>query len=107
MTRSGSALRIRANRLFRQAGMEPRIIFEGDNPSIVRDLITMGLGVALFPRISWQRIMDDGIHLVHLSTPLCWRNLYIYAPASRISTSTIRAFLEDATQYFSEMETRR
>ena len=30
MTRSGSALRIRANRLFRQAGMEPRIIFEGD-----------------------------------------------------------------------------
>lgn len=104
MTRSGSALRILANRLFRQAGMEPRIIFEGDNPSIVRDLITMGLGVALFPRISWQRIIDDSIHLVHLSAPPCRRSLYIYAPANRIITSTIRTFLDYATQYFSEIE---
>lgn len=104
MTRSGTSLRIIANRLFRQAGMEPRILFEGDNPSVVRELITMGLGVALFPRISWQSVIDDSIHLLHLSAPVCSRNLYIYAPAHRIITSTIRVFLDYAIKYFGDME---
>lgn len=103
-TRAGSSLRILVNRIFRQAGIEPHIFFEGDNPSVVRELITMGLGVALFPRISWQSIADESIHLVHITQPALSRSLYIYAPAHRIITSTIRTFQEYALRYFSAVQ---
>lgn len=106
MTRSGSSLRILANRIFRQASIEPHILFEGDNPSVVRELITMGLGIAFFPRISWQNIIDDSIHLVHLMAPTCSRSLFIYSPANRVVTSTIQTFMNYATNYFNIIQSQ-
>lgn len=49
-TRAGTGLRESTERLWREAGIEPRIAFESDDVPALRGLVAVGLGVAVLPR---------------------------------------------------------
>ena len=100
LMRSGTVLRTLTNRVCRQAGFEPRVVFESDNPSAVRSMISMGLGVAFLPRISWHSAVDRNIALLHISNPPCRRQLCIYPWQGHNSSPAVNVFRKYAISYF-------
>ncbi len=100
MLRKGSALRAIANHFCNQAGFEPQVHFEADNPSLLREIISMGLGVAFLPRISWKSVIDERIKLLRITDMHCSRKIYLHVPSGRISSNTVATFKEYALSYF-------
>lgn len=103
MMRDGSMLRALANSLCLKAGFEPRIVFESDNPSIVRDMISKGLGVAFIPQLSWSRIIDKRIHLLQIVQPESYRRIFIYSPERIMASKTILTFIDFAKRYYQSL----
>lgn len=56
--------------LCRSAGFEPRIVFESDNPSVVRKVIALGLGIGFWPEHSWGGTREGDVKLVPLDTEI-------------------------------------
>lgn len=52
--------------LCRTRGFTPDVTFESDNPSVVKKMIALGLGVGFWPQHSWGAFEDDDVHLVPL-----------------------------------------
>lgn len=52
--------------LCREAGFEPRVSLESDNPSVVRKMIGLGLGVGFWPEFSWGEVEGGEVALVPL-----------------------------------------
>lgn len=100
MMRQGSMLRALANNLCLKAGFEPSIVFESDNPSIVRDMISKGLGVAFIPKLSWSKIIDKRIHLLQITQPESHRRIYIYSLENAKASKTIQTFIDFAKEYY-------
>ena len=104
MMRHGSVLRTLANSACYQAGFSPHIVFEADNPSMVREMIRMGLGVAFLPRISWNIDQDQqDIHLLHIENPECRRTIYLQTPNSRGLSRSVATFRSFAVEYFQKL----
>ncbi|MBO5927037.1 MAG: LysR family transcriptional regulator [Clostridia bacterium] len=59
------------------AGFLPKIIFESDSPVAVQNVISMGAGIAFWPKYSWGKINDNNIALIPISYPICKRDLII------------------------------
>lgn len=56
---STRGFRKRCDGLCRGCGFDPRIIFESDNPSVVRKMIGAGLGVGFWPEHSWGPVEPE------------------------------------------------
>ena len=50
-----------------QEGFEPCVALESDNPSVVRKIIGMGLGVGFWPEKSWGVLAGEGISMHKLA----------------------------------------
>lgn len=70
-------LREITNHFFELCNYIPHIGFESDNPNIVRELVSAGLGVSMWPEISWGKIASDKTKLLHISNPICRRNIFV------------------------------
>jgi len=49
------------------AGYEPNVILESDDPSTIRGLISVGIGVCFFPSITWRNVADSNIKLLSIT----------------------------------------
>ena len=89
----GSGLRQVVMHLSQQAGFLPQVIFESGDMSIIRALVSEGVGIAVFP----QSLIDAaGRSLVplDLSPVLPSRTVQLAWHRRRASTPTIQAFLD-------------
>ena len=59
------------------AGFSPKILFESDSPSAVQNIISMGAGISFWPEYSWGKINNKNVVLLHISQPICQRDLII------------------------------
>ena len=101
LMRTGTVLRKLSDRVCHQAGFEPRVVFESDNPFAVRSMISLGLGVAFFPQVSWSNSIDShNIALLHIINPPCHRQLCIYPWLKHNNTKAVEAFRKYALMYF-------
>ena len=73
----GSSLRRCADTYFEQKKLNPDIIIECDDPQYIRNYLNMGLGVTIFPEISWKNQISDDIALLKIDDGL-YRDSYIY-----------------------------
>lgn len=69
-------LRAACDRFCSYAGFKPRISFESDSPTAVRNIIGAGAGVGFWPEYSWGEIAGDMV-LLPVSDPVCQRRLVI------------------------------
>lgn len=81
-----------------QAGFEPHITFESDNPSVVRKMIGLGLGVGFWPEHSWGPVRGKDVRLLPLDTSVrrivcIWTN----PSSSNVVTSS---FFDYLTRHF-------
>ncbi len=99
----GSAFRAVTDYYCQKAGFTPNIIFESDNPSIVRGLIGMGLGVAFWPQITWGAVHDDFVKTLHIKDLDCRRSVLISVSKGKQITGTVQLFLTFAKEFFSDL----
>lgn len=85
----GSSLFALTHRLCREAGFEPRIAVQSDDPYYVRRCVELGLGAAVVPLFSWQ---GQFAHTVALHPLSCRRETYLYTAPGRYIPLCARTF---------------
>ncbi|MHC6180348.1 LysR family transcriptional regulator [Clostridium sp. JNZ X4-2] len=85
------------------SGFIPNIVFESDEPSMVRGLIKAGLGVAFVPYISWTKLIGPSISLIHIDMPKCERTIYLSWKEGKYLTKSDYLFKSFTEKYFKEL----
>lgn len=96
-TSRGYWQRALAERLFAQAGLDLRVVCEGDEPSVLFDLIGAGLGIGLVPAVGRRPGTSATVAWLDVDEPDCrrvlsiaWRHdTYLSAAAQRLRDHTI------------------
>ncbi|MEV5027029.1 LysR family transcriptional regulator [Paenibacillus sp. LPE1-1-1.1] len=100
----GKQLRETTDSLCRAAGFTPRIIYECDEPSMVRSLVRSGLGVSFIPAVTWGGSQGSSVVLISIEEPVSTRTIEISWYTNRYMTNVahkFRAFIQD---YFKQSE---
>ena len=99
-TRPGYWQRALTDQLFVDAGAEPVIVCEGDEPYAIRGLISAGVGIGLMPAMARQLAPDPPVCWLHLDAPGCRRTLSLVWRADAYLSAAARALAEFAVGYF-------
>lgn len=71
----------------------PRIIFESDNPTAVKNMIATNMGVGFWPEFSWGRLDSDKVKLLGITDPNCSRDLvFTYSKNKKDDKKTAEFF---------------
>ncbi|BCL79902.1 LysR family transcriptional regulator [Ktedonobacteria bacterium brp13] len=73
--RSGYSLRDMTDELCRQAGFEPDILVESEEPSAISRLVSTGFGVAFGSELNWRNSFDTRAVPLHITDPVCQRTI--------------------------------
>lgn len=87
--------------LCKYAGFNPTIVFESDVPSIVKQLISAGLGISFIPEISWDIHEDDSLKLLRVIDPICKRYINISWHPDNYISKYAKEFRDFAVEYYS------
>ena len=101
----GSGLRAITDAYCFEAGFRPQIVLESDSPSIVRQLIALGVGMAFIPTLTWAGI-DYGpdIALVEIEDPKCVRYIYMQWRENRYITGAAKTLQKHLVEFFAGLE---
>lgn len=88
---------------FRLCGYSPNVAFESDSPYTIRELVGAGLGISIWPEVSWGRINSDRAKLLSIKNPICRRNIFITWPEGGIINQEAQIFLEFVKTYFKRL----
>jgi DNA-binding transcriptional LysR family regulator len=94
----GHGLRGITDDLFRAAGFEPDIAFEGEEADTVRGLVGAGLGVSLLPATA-PSLSDPAVAALRITSPRAARTVGIAWMADRPLTAPAAAFRDFALTY--------
>lgn len=100
-------LRSICDRFCAHAGFVPRIIFESDNPSAVKNMIAANFGVGFWPEYTWGRIESSDVKLVKISNPVCRRDVLIDFRENKKDSEEVRRFYNFLTAYFAQRRHER
>ncbi len=99
-TRPGYWQRALTDQLFADAGTEPFIVCEGDEPYAIRGLISAGVGIGLMPAMARRLAPDPPVSWLRLDAPGCRRTLSLVWRADAYLSASARALAEFAVGYF-------
>lgn len=88
-----------------QAGFRPQIVFESDEPAIIRGLIKARLGIAFVPALSWRGSVGPMVVELPIVEPLCQRTIGLSWLAERVLSQAAQQFRAFAAQYFEHLAT--
>lgn len=83
---------------FARAGIKPRISFESDSLVAVRNIIGASAGVGFWPAYSWGEVSAN-VKLLHVSDPVCKRDLVIGLHKSVAPSAEAPRFYEYLLQF--------
>ncbi len=87
----GSSIRDLLERMFKKFELIPEIVIESEDPHFVCKYLKMGLGVALFPSVSWKKQVTDDIRLIKINEGI-YRNSYMYVNKS--TSNVVKLFAD-------------
>ena len=88
----GSSLSRHAQKICREFGFEPHVVIRTDDPSLIRNYVSLGLGVAFVPEFSWKNLFDETVAIRSLGE-YC-RDTYLFWKKDAYHTRTVRLFAE-------------
>lgn len=100
----GMALREITDEYCIMAGFTPTVVLESDNPSTIRDLLELGIGVCLIPEITWRLKSNERIRLVKVVSPVCRRYLNIVTQNRSYTPDAVEHFKEFLVEFFQELQ---
>lgn len=96
----GHGVRDIGDNLCRQAGFEPKIVFEGEEIGTVRSLVAAGLGVAFFPEMVLQNLEEPMPVPLHVEEPVCRRIIGLAWTENRYMSGAVRLFRDAVIDYY-------
>lgn len=98
---SNKPFRTISHSLCQYSGFKPKIVFESDVPSIVRQLVIAGLGISFIPEISWNIHADASLKLLKVIDPVCKRYINISWHPDNYMGKYAKEFRDFAVKYYS------
>ena len=97
----GSGLRTVTDEYCLKAGFLPNMVLESDNPTIIRDLISLEVGLAFIPKISWMGVgYGENIALVDIEDPHCIRYIYMSWKENQYVSAASKMFQKYLVEFF-------
>ncbi len=78
----------------RQLGLKPRIIFESDNLTAVKNMITANMGVGFWPEFTWGSINKSLVKLLAIEDIDCKRQIVISCNLNKDDNRNVLEFYE-------------
>lgn len=80
-------------------GITPKIIFESDNPSAVKNMIGANLGVGFWPEFTWGKLDSHKVRLLEIEDMPCSRDILITQNNNKKDNKNVESFFEYLKQY--------
>lgn len=90
------------DRFCQHAGFTPKIIFESDNPSAVKNMIAANMGIGFWPGFTWGGADSENVRLLKIEEPVCQRDIIINYNQNKLDNRSVVEFYEFLTEYFEE-----
>lgn len=100
-------LRWICDKFCRQAGFEPRIIFESDNPAAVKNMVCSNMGICFWPEFSWGNLQKAAPCCLKLNSRCAKEKLFLNAGKTSRITETLRIFLNFYRSFSTKRHTRK
>lgn len=84
-------------------GFEPDVMFESDNPAVVRKMISLGLGVGFWPERSWGPVNGDDVIVLPLADDAFSRTIHLELTPRGIEKEAARTFFEHLVEHFASV----
>ena len=85
------------------AGFEPNIILENEDYRTLEKLLSIGAGISFWPTRTWTvRKQNAKYKLLHVSSPICNRTIYVSWPPNRELSNSAHILKDYAKKYFSD-----
>ncbi len=94
------------DRFCQHAGFIPRIIFESDNPSAVKNMIAANMGIGFWPEFTWGSIENERVRLLKIEDPVCQRDIIIHYNRNKPDSRNVEEFYEFLTGFFENRKRR-
>lgn len=88
------------DRFCQHAGFTPKIIFESDNPSAVKNMIAANMGIGFWPEFTWGSIENEHVRLLKIEEPVCQRDIIISYNRNKTDSRNVVDFFEFLTDSF-------
>lgn len=86
------------NEACEKRGFSPNIVIQCDDPYYVRKYVEMGMGVTLFPGVSWRGMFSDKVKLIDVGEN--YRNVYLYHKDDSEMTAAAKLFSNALLEIF-------
>lgn len=96
----GKDLSIITSSYCKDAGFEPHVVLESDDPATIRGLISVGLGIAFLPSITWHGVADSKLKLLSISNIKCKRYINASWSQDRYLSNSAKLFLDFIVDFF-------
>lgn len=80
-------------------GFKPRIIFESDNPTAVKNMIMANMGVGFWPEFTWGAIDNEHVKLLEIEEIKCKRDVVISYNLNKNDNGNVIDFFEFLKSY--------
>ena len=100
-------LRWICDKFCRQAGFEPRIISESDNPAAVKNMVCSNMGICFWPEFSWGNLQKGSAVLLEIEQPLCEREIIFKCRENKLDNRAVRDFFEFLQEFFDRKAHKR
>ncbi|MEY8412762.1 LysR family transcriptional regulator [Lachnospiraceae bacterium 62-26] len=90
------------DRFCQHAGFTPKIIFESDNPSAVKNMIAANMGIGFWPEFTWGSIENEHVKLLKIEEPVCQRDIIINYNRNKMDSRNVIEFYEFLTKFFAD-----
>lgn len=78
----------------RDAGFLPKIAFESDNQSAVKNLIAANIGIGFWPQYTWGRIDSPDVKLLAIENVDCKRDIVIRYNENKEDATEVKRFFD-------------
>ncbi|BCJ87968.1 LysR family transcriptional regulator [Effusibacillus dendaii] len=86
-----------------EAGFTPNITLEGNDPLVIGEMVSLGLGVSFVSELTWRRVSDllqNRLHVLRIIEPNCQRTIGVARLKGRYLSKAAQAFYHFMTNYF-------
>ena len=82
-----------------QAGFQPKIIFESDNPAAVKNMISASIGIGFWPEHTWGTLERGNMLLLEITNPICQRDILFTCNHNKSDNSNVEDFFTFLREY--------
>lgn len=113
-TAVGNPLREIVDAYFQQAGFFPNITYEVNELAMIRKMVELGLGIALFPASAYLRVKKGpkdlilsqkrSLHAIRVTHPICEREIGVYSLRGKMFSTAAQEFYNFVVRYFGALQ---